>query len=227
MNIAVVLRYVDMQKGDKWDDRWYIMDDYMRMAKKLGIGMVAVMTEEAAQDVWKYCDGLIIPGSATDIDPSYFGGKPFDPPTKVDEYALDALLMKNFYEAGKPIFGVCGGEQAINVFFGGTLARVPDSLKHDEHKAKHVIDIADGSFVHEVFGTDKQEVNSYHGWCVDKVAPDLKAVAWAQDGVIEAIEWKEKNVFGVQWHPEHAFREESAAEQRFFERFLQRCEACK
>lgn len=227
MNIAVVLRYVDMQKGDTWDDRWYIMDDFMRMAQHFGVGMLAVMNEEAAETAVKHCDGLIIPGSATDIDPHYFGGKPFDPPTKVDEYALDALLMKRFYEAGKPMFGVCGGEQAINVFFGGTLKRVPDAKQHDDLKAKHVIDIAGGSFVHDIFKADRREVNSYHNWCVDRVAPDLRDVAWAQDGVIEAIEWKEKNVFATQWHPEQSFHVGDALEQRFFAEFFRRCEECR
>lgn len=227
LNIAVVLRYVDMQRNDSWDDRWYIMDDFMNMAKKFGVGMVAVMNEEAADTVWKYCDGLIIPGSATDIDPSYFGGKPFDPPTTVDEYALDATLMKRFYEAGKPIFGVCGGEQAINVYFGGTLSKVPDAMKRDECKAKHVIDIEGGSFVHDVFKAEKYEVNSYHSWRVDEVAPDLRTVAWAPDSTIEAIEWKEKNIFATQWHPERSFRAGDSIERKFFAEFFRKCEACK
>ena len=224
MQIATVLRYVDQQKGDVWDDRWYIMDDFMRLAQQYGVGLTAVMTAEAAKDICRMSDGLIIPGSATDIDPKYFGGTPFDPPTKVDEYALDALLIKLFYEAGKPIFGVCGGEQALNVYFGGTLKRVPDSKQHDDQRSRHVIDIARGSFVDDVFHAEKFEVNSYHNWCVDKVAPGFEAVAWAPDGVVEAIEWKEKKIFATQWHPELSFRFGEKTEHKFSENFLRACE---
>ena len=227
LNIAVVLRYVDLQKGDSWDDRWYIMDDFMRMGKEFGVGMVAVMNEEAADSVWKYCDGLIIPGSSTAIDPKYFGGKPLDPPEKVDEYALDAALIRRFYEAGKPIFGVCGGEEALNIYFGGTLSRVPDTFRHDEWKSRHVIDIAPGSFVHDVFRMEQYEVNSYHGQRADVIAPDFSAAAWTPDGVIEAIEWKEKNIFATQWHPERSFHTGDPIEKRFFSEFFRKCEACK
>jgi gamma-glutamyl-gamma-aminobutyrate hydrolase PuuD len=126
MNIAAVLRYVDMQRGEVWDDRYYITNDYMLMAKKYGIGMTAIMSEQAIEDVCRHCDGLIIQGSATDIDPKYYGGAPLPVPPVVDEYYLDSRLIKYFYEAGKPIFGICGGEQALNVYFGGTIARMPD-----------------------------------------------------------------------------------------------------
>ena len=38
------------------------------------------------------------------------------------------------------------------------------------------------------------------------------------EGIIEAIQHKEKNVFGVQWHPERCFRGENPAEIKKFNR---------
>ena len=200
LNIAVVLRYVDMQRNDSWDDRWYIMDDFMNMAKKFGVGMVAVMNEEAADTVWKYCDGLIIPGSATDIDPSYFGGKPFDPPTTVDEYALDATLMKRFYEAGKPIFGVCGGEQAINVYFGGTLNQNIEGHR----EGRHIVENLPGTWCSDILGPSV-ETNSSHHQSLKEPGDGVVVCARAFDtpGTIEAIRQEHLPVYAVQWHPEN------------------------
>ena len=60
--------------------------------------------------------------------------------------------------------------------------------------------------------SDKAEVNSYHGQCVDDVAPGFRVTARTEDGVIEAIE--KDNIVGVQWHPEVAY------EMEFFKQFL-------
>jgi len=230
MNIATTLRYVDLKEGGNWDHRYYIMNDYPLMARKFGAGLVAIMSEHDIEGICANCDGLIIPGSGTNIDPTYYGGKPFDPPNAVDEYSLDAKLMKHFFEAGKPIFGICGGHQAINVFFGGTLTRVQTDTPHyymDEKAKVHPVNIKKDSFVYDVFQTERHMTNSYHAWCVGKLAPNFEVVATADDGTIEAIEWKEKHIYGTQWHPEQTFHTGNEIEHKFFENFLRICEECK
>lgn len=228
MNIATLLRYMDLKNGKYFDQRQYIPDDYRLMSNKYGIGMLAVMGEQAIEDAVKVCDGLIIPGSATNIDPTYYGGEPFDEPNVVDEYALDSRLIRAFYEAKKPIFGVCGGQQALNVFFGGTLGLVPYRENHfDRETYTHMINITHGSFVHDVFGTERALVNSHHSWWTNKLAPDFKVAATTDDGIIEAIEWREADIYATQWHPEQTFHRGAPLdpiEQSFFENFLKRCE---
>ena len=64
----------------------------MHLAKKYGVGVVAVMSEEAIPQICAACDGLIIPGSATDIPPAYYNGAPLEKDPPVDEYALDSAL---------------------------------------------------------------------------------------------------------------------------------------
>ena len=235
MNLAATLRYCSFNKTSIWDHRYYIMGAYTLMAQRYGIGMHAVMTEFDFERVCEQCDGLFIPGSGTNIDPTYYGGQPFDPPEPVDEYALDAKLIQFFLDRNRPIFGICGGLQAINVFLGGTLKRVPDSKNHStsikvtnrndvelDYK-NHVIKIAKDSFVYDVFGAEKATVNSYHGWCIDKLAPGLSIAAQTEDGVIEAIEWKEKKIFATQWHPELSFEVINPVEHKFFENFIACC----
>lgn len=227
MNIATSLRYLDQKAGTTWDHRFAILKDFADMAQKYGIGLAAIITEHNLENICKNCDGLILPGSASDIDPTYYGGQPFDPPNAVDEYSLDSKLIRYFYEAGKPIFGICGGHQAINVFFGGTLTRVNTDIAHHYIEGLHPINIKKGSFVYDVFQNERDVTNSYHNWCISKLAPNFEVVATADDGTIEAIEWKEKHIYGTQWHPEQSFHTGSAVEHRFFENFLAECEKCK
>lgn len=224
MNIATTLRYVKLPEDNAWNERYYIMNDYMLMAKKYGIGLYAVMTRSGIEEICKSCDGLIIPGSGTNIDPKYYNGAPLDTPPEVDEYDLDSALIKYFYEAGKPIFGVCGGEQAINVFFGGTIARVPFDNHYDKETFTHEINVTRDSFVYDVFGRERCTVNCYHGYYASKVAPDFKVVASTDDGIVEAIEWRAKNIYATQWHPEQSFHTGDPIEHKFFENFLMRCE---
>jgi len=229
MNIATTLRYVNFKNGGPWDQRYYIMHDYQLMAAKYGVGLFAVMTEYDIDKICEHCDGLIIPGSGTNIDPKYYGRPPLpaEQMPVVDEYYLDAKLMEYFYKKGKPIFGVCGGHQELNVFFGGTMKPMDDPKSHDPGTHRHVIDIVENSFVYDVFGSTTAEVNCYHGWELDDIAPDIDVVATTKDGVAEAIESKKLKIYATQWHPEQSFHTGDPIENKFFENFLKRCEECK
>ena len=88
MTIATLLRYADMKKGKVWDKHYMIGNAYHTLGEKYGIGVMAVMSEAAIDEAVKICDGFILPGSSINIDPSYWGEAPFDPPEIMDEYAL-------------------------------------------------------------------------------------------------------------------------------------------
>ena len=224
MNIATTLRFINFKNGGPWERRFYIMHDYHLMAEKFGVGLYAVMSHHEIDKICELCDGLIIPGSGTNIDPSYYGKEPFDEPNEVDEYSLDAMLIDAFVKAGKPVFGICGGLQAINVYLGGTLKKLDDYLVHQNGDEKrHEVSIEPGSFVYEVFGRERATVNCYHNWEIERLAPSLTAVAKTDDGVIEAVECKEKHIFATQWHPEQVFHTGDPIEERFFANFLALC----
>ena len=228
MNVATLLRYMDMKKGDEyyWNYRYYILHDYKIMAEKYKIGMYAIMSEYGLDEICNACDGLFVPGSGANINPKYWGGE--DDPTNDhgDEFALDYKVIKKFYEAGKPIFGICGGFQGLNVFLGGSIKLIPDLPNHyDTVSATHPINVERDSFVWDVFGKERVITNSHHSYCIDKLAPDLRSVATTDDGVIEAIENKERTVFATEWHPEQTLHGRGdPIEHKFFENFLKRCE---
>jgi putative glutamine amidotransferase len=54
-------------------------------------------------------------------------------------------------------------------------------------------------------GTRRATVNSRHHQAIRDLAPGLRAVAWSEDGVIEAAEPADASaswILAVQWHPE-------------------------
>lgn len=231
MNVAVLLRYVDLKNENDpyWNLRYYIMHDYKLLADKYQVGMIAIMSEYGLDEICSVCDGLIIPGSGTNVNPKYWGGEDRPNQDAPDEYALDSKVIAKFYEAGKPIFGICGGHQGLNIFFGGSLRPLKDKDAHYDRKNHiHPINIEKDSFVYDVFGKERVVTNSLHGKCIDRLAPNLRCVAKSDDGEIEAIEWREKNIFGTQWHPEQTLHGMGdAIEHKFFENFLKSCEECK
>ena len=226
MNFATTLRLVNFKNDSVWQRRFYIMNHYEYMARELEVGINAILSPYGYEEICDRCDGLIIPGSGMNIPTHYYGGAPLpeEELPEIDEYFLDAKLIDYFYKAGKPILGICGGLQAINIFFGGTIKKLDDYVAHMNGEAKkHEINIKEGSFVHNVFKSTRATVNCYHNWEIDKLAEGFDVVARTDDGVIEAIECKEKRIYATQWHPEHAFEWEPHTEKELFINFINEC----
>jgi putative glutamine amidotransferase len=73
----------------------------------------------------------------------------------------------------------------------------------DGPDAQHEIRIESHSTLGRVLGAETLTVNSYHHQAVRKLGRGLRAVAHADDGVIEGIEHTGPDfVVGVQWHAE-------------------------
>ena len=112
----------------------------------------------------------------------------------------------------KPVFGVCGGEQLINVIYKGNLIQhIPDeinnALQHEQTNPRnepgHEVNIIKNSFLYSIISKTKIMVNSAHHQAVKKPGKGLKVNARSPDGLIEGIEDPTKNFcIGVQWHPE-------------------------
>ena len=145
-------------------------------------------------------DGLLLPGGG-DIHPSRYGAA-VENCQGVDQ-ERDALELETFrqaLEAGKPVFGICRGVQLLNVALGGTL--------HQHVEGHSKVDGVDGlhatraeGFVEKIYGR-RFMVNSAHHQALDRLGRGLRAVQWAEDGVVEAVEHRSLPIWGVQWHPE-------------------------
>lgn len=173
-------------------------------------------------------DGLVLTGGAFDIPPSMYGDKTKHETvtTKEKRTIFEFSITKKMLKLKKPILGICGGEQLINVALGGSLiqhipAEVKNCIKHEvkiRNKPAHKVKIEKGSLLHKITGKTEIGVNTSHHQAVKKTAPGVVANAFAPDGVIEGIEYK-KHPFclGVQWHPEYLV---SDADRKIIQAFI-------
>lgn len=164
-----------------------------------------------------------------DIDPRQYNA-PNTESTNIDRHAdrRDMALLQGAHERRMPMLCICRGHQALNVALGGSLHQhmVGDDPIHpvfadvaEERNAyRHIVEIEPGSRLAAVYGTTERKVNSLHHQSVSSVGDGLRAVAWAPDGHIEAVEsttgWP---VLSVQWHPEMP---DDESEGRLFAAFV-------
>lgn len=169
--------------------------------------------EKPFEEFMERIDGLLLAGGA-DVSPESYGMKEYDkrwPGDKVRD-AYEIGLIKRAEKMGRPIFGVCRGLQILNVAMGGTLYQditeeKPGSLVHRNwdiyEQNVHEVNVDKGSWLDRVYGKTQLRVNTIHHQGIRNIAPSLKAIAHAPDGVIEAVEDKQgRYIRAVQWHPE-------------------------
>ncbi len=132
---------------------------------------------------------------------------------------FEHLLMRMALERGLPVLGFCHGHQAINLYFGGKIAKVPENrspkvLHHGKESPYvkdcfHEIEVKPGSrLAAGLGGATRFEVNTSHRWCISELGEGLEVTARSDDGVIEAVEHRTLPVTGFQFHPERIFRKD-------------------
>ena len=184
---------------------------------------------EALRRIYEVLDGLLLPGGL-DVHPKYYGQDPHPAldPVDVGLDVAETTMIPWALEDDMPIFGICRGEQVLNVVMGGTLVQdiyteYPTTIDHRESfKRKirdflaHDIAIDPNSRLRELVEADRVWVNTSHHQSIDKVAPGLVATAWSPDGIIEAVESPEHHfVLAVQCHPEEMWRKHTWARNLF------------
>lgn len=86
------------------------------------------------QSLIESCDGVLLPGSKADIDPTRFGQEksPHTAPADLRREETDDLLLGYAYAERKPVLGICYGLQSLNVFRQGSLIQhIPDFLPQE------------------------------------------------------------------------------------------------
>ncbi len=184
-----------------FNDGWMVNKKYF-LGVSAGGGVPVMATDiELAEEYARLCDGLVLTGSAMYMpSPEYAAQAKVIEKQKRDPQ--DAQLFYAFQKAGKPVLGICRGQQNINVFLGGTLAKkfkLTDGVEH--LMRKHEIVAQPGSLICELFG-ETFITNRRHNNRIDQLADGLKVTARSHDGVIEAIEHESEPIYAVQWHPE-------------------------
>jgi putative glutamine amidotransferase len=189
--------------------------------------------------VLEAADGVVL-GFGSDIEPARYGGQPHPKMTPHSSYRdeFELQLVRGALARGLPVLGICRGMQLICVARGGTL--VGDAAPHpggdwdrwglvmravvEEADAPvhpgHPLRVAAGSRLAAALGSEEAWVNSYHHQAIDRLGDGVVAVAWADDGVVEAVELDgDAWVLGVQWELQEAWKDDPAM-LRVFEQFV-------
>jgi putative glutamine amidotransferase len=173
------------------------------------------MKVDSALKLLSTCDAIIFTGGE-DVVPGYYG-KGSDSTRCSSNPGRDSLefaLIKESMRLKMPVFGVCRGQQILNVALGGTLiidipADHPGKVIHQQEDyihCLHLLNVVKGSQLQNITKADTGSVTSNHHQAIEKVATGLKIVAWTADSIAEAIEWSDPAgkpfLMAVQWHPE-------------------------
>ena len=160
--------------------------------------------------------GLCLSGGP-DLDPSCYGAEPHPQlgPTEPPLDAFEIALLRAAEARDMPVLAICRGLQVLNVARGGTLVQDlptqrPSEIDHRQGLSgatpTHDVTLED-SLTAGCLGLRETRVNSFHHQAVDRLGAGLRAVGWAPDGVIEAVEATDRAfTVGVQWHAESMIR---------------------
>lgn len=195
---------------------WYALrKNYADCILQAGGLPIMIPYSDNVEGILNIIDGLLIPGGDEDIHPRFYGEQIISDNVKTNDPRADFEfnLTKKALELKIPILGICGGMQMINVVLGGSLIQhIPDrfdnTISHEQPNPKdfptHSIFIEPNSLVAELAGVSELKVNSTHHQALNKLGENLLVSARAPDGVIEAIESKDRRfLVGVQWHCEY------------------------
>jgi putative glutamine amidotransferase len=195
------------------------------------------------------CDGVLLPGSHSDVDPALYGADrdPASSPADPARESADRILLDHAEKLRKPVLGICYGVQSLNVWRGGSLIQdlTPLPVNHSAGSKvaiAHTAQISRDSILAslltpeeapEADGFLRLPINTSHHQSVAAPGTGLRIVARCpDDGVIEAVELEPDDsmfhvehptprqfLLGVQWHPERTY-EISAASRAIFNRLV-------
>ena len=185
--------------------------------------LVTLSFEENNLEEMLDCDGFILTGGV-DVHPSLYDGVeqyPNMPSTfQPERDQFESKIYLHAKQLKRPVLGLCRGLQLVNVLEGGKLIQDLGDRKNMIHRKldidkKHGIEIAESALLNSISGVLSGEVNSAHHQCINPLSlpSSLKAVAFADDQTIEAIEYSDASNKGfmlcVQWHPERMDNKET------------------
>ena len=216
-------------------ERFYLARHYSEAVEAAGgapVHISLIPSAEYVEAVVEGLDGILLPGSDSDVDPLRYGQQPHLALGAVHELKdeTDLLIIAAAERRQIPLFAICFGMQVLNVSRGGTLiqdirSQVPGAIKHEQgaprNRPSHSVKVSPGSKLNQIIETEDLLVNSHHHQAIDTLGADLVSTARSADGVIEAFEdpRPDRFVLAVQWHPEMGWQNDLVS-QRLFNSFV-------
>jgi anthranilate synthase component 2/putative glutamine amidotransferase len=203
--------YREQARWGTWDVPAILLPaSYADAVAEAGGEPVLLPTGAITADGIARLDGLVLAGGA-DVDPARYG-QPAGSHTTVlrpERDASELVALQAALDRDLPLLAVCRGMQLLNVSLGGDLVQhLPDVENTGIHDPgaglyqRRKVRTEPGSAVHRLLGPTAP-VACHHHQALARIAPDLTPSAWAEDGVVEAVEAAGRRFcVGVQWHPE-------------------------
>jgi len=217
-----ITTYVEPASWGAWTlEAALVPYDYVRAVERAGGRAVLVPPDpDGVEEILDALDGLIFSGG-NDMGAETYGADA-DPATNGVNPARDRgelALLTAALARDLPVLAICRGVEVLNVARGGDLVQhLPDVVGHEEHRAvlgefsQHPVRVDPDSRLGGVRGN----VMSHHHQGLGKIGDGLREVAWAEDGIVEAVEDPAKPfLVGVLWHPE------AGEDQRLFEQLVE------
>lgn len=212
-------------------NRFYLARHYSEAIEAAGglpVHLSLIPKSSYISAVVDYLDGVLLPGSDSDVDPLRYGRDPHPALGSVHQIRdeTDLLILKEVDNRRLPFFGICFGLQVLNVFRGGTLiqdirSQTEDAVQHQQHEPRarpsHKVRLLPGSRLSSLADSNDLVVNSHHHQAIDTIGNNLLATSWAYDGLVEAVEdpRSDRFVLAVQWHPELGWEEDLFSKKLF------------
>jgi len=212
-------------------DRFYLSRYYSEAVEAAGgapVHISLIPKTDYVDSVADGLDGVLLPGSDSDVDPLRYGQQAHRNlgavhPLK-DE--TDLLLIEAVERRQIPLFAICFGMQVLNVSRGGTLiqdisSQLPEAIKHEQgaprDRPSHRVNLAEKTRLASIAAVESYIVNSHHHQAIETLGANLVATAWSADGIIEALEDPRPDRFmvAVQWHPELGWERDPVSRQLF------------
>lgn len=216
-------------------DRFYLARYYSEAVEAAGglpVHLPLIPRPDFVKHVVADLDGLLLPGSNSDVDPQRYGREPHPQLGAVhpEKDATDLLALAEADDRAMPLFAICFGLQVLNVSRGGTLiqdivSQHPEAIKHEQgtprDRHSHRVRLLEDSTIGQLAKRETAPVNSHHHQAIETLGRELVATAWAPDGIVEAAEdpRSDRFVVGVQWHPELGWEQDEFS-QALFSRFI-------
>ncbi len=219
--------------GPRPSNRYELPQGYVDAVTRAGGVAVGLPAQRRPQpEVMNRLDALILIGGE-DMDPTLMGDMPQRPFFRLspERDRAELALVRHTMACGLPMLGICRGMQVINIALGGRLyLHLPDIYgEHLPHvlpewgTVPHSVRLKPGSRLAGWLQVEHlQTACSCHHQAISRLGEGLRAVAWAEDGVLEAYEHETYPfLIGVQWHPELNAGEDPL-QQRLFDMLVKK-----
>ena len=114
--IGITTDYEEENKSYSQYPWFALRENYIKSCEKYGANCIILPISKDSIDL-NLLDGLVITGGNFDIHPKFFGQKINNKKVKIKSKRTnyEINLLKKFFKLNKPILGICGGAQLINV----------------------------------------------------------------------------------------------------------------